>query len=141
MFELVKNLYGGAEVTPPGDNFSFEASGAISEGAVCTATTNGTVVAASDDTSEAYIVAVEEAEEAGDDVRGMYILPGMVFRAPKNDDAHSGAYIGNNSMEMDENGTEVKIDQDPSAASGALTLLNYDDDFAYVTFNKGALFK
>ena len=140
MFRLVKNLYGGAEVAPPKDNFPFTAGEELSEGTVCKFNTDGKLVAADDDDSEAAIVTLSGAE-ADEDVRGYYILPGMIFIAPKDDDAHADQYTGNNSVEMNDDGTEVKVSQDPGASGGNLTLIKMDDDFAYVIFNKGVFFK
>ena len=140
MFQLVKNLYGGAEVAPPLDNLSFEADADLKAGTVVKMKDGDKVEAVADDDGLAIGVAVNDAD-AGEDVRILYIVPGMIFRAPIEGDVENNMEVGFTQAELAESGTKVK--GEGGNADGPLTVLSIDGDeeYAWVAFNECALAK
>ena len=141
---VIRNMAGKVPVAPPKDNYPFEAkSGTEPEaGKVYSYDGNNeTLVEAADAEDEAIVIAVDDADD-GEDFRGQYILPGMVYRA---DCAGTGepTHIKEGVVGMQLNDAEEVKDSDDT--DGPLTILrvyqsDHDDDtyYADVVFCKSA---
>lgn len=151
-FQAVKNFYGGSvEVAPPKDNFKFTAQAAIKQGAAIKYRTDGKVNKAVNVDGNVMAIALESAAADTDTIRGAFVVPGIVYKAPWGKKAgtydlaktsiHASITIGMMTLEMNDNGDGVDFESDHAAIKGPLTLLSYDDTHAYVVFNNSALNK
>ncbi len=152
MLQAVKNLMGGSVgVAPPKDNFYFTAQAAIKQGAAIKYRSDEKVNKAVNVDTNAIAVALESAAADTDTIRGEYIVPGMVYKAPWGKKAgtydlaktsiHASITIGMMTLELNDNGDGVDFESDHASIKGPLTLLSYDDQFAYVVFNTSAINK
>ena len=152
-FEAVKNLStgGSCPVAPPGDNFTFEAQAAIKEGAAIKyrTDTSGKVNKAVNADKNVIAIALEAAAADEDEIRGAYVVPGMVYKCPITDkDGTSLTALHANfkrgkAVDMNDNGDGIDGATDSDTFThGPCTIIDFDadDEVAWVVFNTGALF-
>ena len=141
MFELVRNLYGGAEIAPPLDNAPFTAGETLTAGQVCYFHTDGKLKKAADTERAAAVVLISGGAN-NETVRGYYILPGMVFKAPGDGTWSAACKVGFSNVELADDGKKVNR-EDPTGDDGPLSILKIqgNGEYLWVCFNRGFFFK
>lgn len=143
-FQYIRNLYGGAPIAPPGDNYPFTEgdNDEVTAGKVYKYDGSGEMEEVSDTDDNSTVIALEDADQA-DTFRGMYILPGMVFRADIEGTGEPSNFEEGDVGVQINNAEEVKDDATHDA--GPLTVLrvyesDHDEDvwYADVVFCKSA---
>jgi hypothetical protein len=150
MFEQVGSLIGGAvAIAPPKDNYPFQmkANEAGVAGQACKFDAGKLTKTGNADKNAAVIcMEAETATSAGPLVRGYWITPGMVFKAPCTNKAgaagtkHATTLLGA-TVTVNDLGTGVDWATDNSAVAGPLTIVKLDTAkaIAWVVFNTSAV--